>query len=265
MYRSIQRNQVGLRALLYIKLRAAAVLFLLFPLAGYSQEPGKLTCYSTVFSPFVIEDNGEIKGIDVDVIKEVGRRLHLDISFALKPWKRLEQDVKDGTVSCVAAYFRTEERREYMDFTNVPLHITSYTLFTNKAEVKAFKTFKDLKGWAIGVNRGFKTTPEFESAMSHGLITKHDVKSDEQSVKMVSSNRLDAMLTNYHVGLYNIKKLGASDVRPLLPSIRSTPAYLVFSKKQNLAHLVPKFDEVLFSVIQDGTYQRIVDQYLQTE
>lgn len=265
MYRAVQNNHVSFTALACTKLRAAAILCLLFPSAGYSQEPGKLTCYSTVFSPFVIEENGDIKGIDVDVIKEVGRRLHLDISFALKPWKRLEQDVKDGTVSCVAAYFRTEDRMEYMDFTSVPLHITSYTLFTNKVEVKAFKTFKDLNGWAIGVNRGFKTTPEFESAMSNGWITKYDVKSDEQSVKMVSSNRLDAMLTNYHVGLYNIKKLGASDVRPLLPSIRSTPTYLVFSKKQNLAHLVPKFDEALFSVIQDGTYQRIVDQYLQPE
>lgn len=265
MYKADQNDHGSLRALVYINLRAAAVLFLLFPFASYSQEPRALTCYSTVFSPFVIEDNREIKGIDVDVIKEVGRRLHLDISFSLKPWKRLEQDVKDGTVSCVAAYFRTEERMEYMDFTSVPLHITSYTLFTNKVEVEGFKTFKDFKGWTIGVNRGFKTTPEFEAAMINGWITKYDVKSDEQSLKMVSSNRLDAMLTNYHVGLYNIKKFGVSDVRPLLPSIRSTPAYVVFSKKQNLAHLVPKFDEALFSVIQDGTYQRIVDQYLQPE
>jgi polar amino acid transport system substrate-binding protein len=222
----------------------------------------KLTCHSTVFSPFVIQEGEEIKGIDVDVVKEVGRRLGIEITFELKPWKRLEKEIEKGYVSCVAAYFKTEKRAEYMDFTTVPLHVTSYTLFVEQDNKPDFWTFKDLQGWRIGVNRGFKTTPEFEEAVSKGWIAKHEVKNEVQSLKMVQSNRLDALLTNYHVGLYNIRLTNASRIVPMLPSISATPAYLVFSKKQNLAYLVPQFDEVLSDIIEDGTYDKIFSNYL---
>lgn len=237
-------------------------MLLILPLTGFSNDLNKLTCHSTVYAPFVFQDNGDIKGIDIDVIKEIGRRLEIEINFVLKPWKRLEKEVEEGSVSCVAAYFRTEERIKYMDFTTVPLHITSYTLFTRRDNKRAFSTLKDLKGWKIGVNRGFKTTAEFEDAVSNGWIIKHEVNNEEQSLKMIQLNRLDAILTNYHVGLYNIKKINASKIIPLHPSIVDTPAYFVFSKKKNLAYLIPKFDEALLSIIQDGTYNKIFSKYL---
>lgn len=227
-----------------------------------AQTISQLTCYSTVFAPFVIEENGQVKGIDVDAVKEVGKRLGIDITFALKPWKRLENEVETGDSNCVAAYFRTPERLKYMDFTNVPLHITAYTLFTKHKRPTPFRSFEQIKGWTIGINRGFKTTPAFEHALKMNWVTKYEVKNEAQSVKMISLDRLDALLTNYHVGLYNINLLGKTDITPISPSLSSTPAYLVFSKKAKLDWLVPLFDEALFEILQDGTYQKIFDAYL---
>ncbi len=221
-----------------------------------------LTCYSTVFAPFVIERNGEVKGVDVDVVKEAGRRIGINIDFKLKPWKRLEQEIKIGKVACLAAYFRTKEREAYLDYTHVPLHITAYTLFAHRKALRTFGSLADLKGWDIGVNRGFKTTPDFKQAVEEGWLKRHDVENEQQSIRMIQLNRLQAMLTNYHVGLYNIKHAGATDIEAMLPSIDSTPAYLVFSKKSNKSRLVPLFDEALFNLLKDGTYQTIFDRYL---
>ncbi len=225
------------------------------------QRVDKLTCVSTVFAPYVIEEQDDIVGIDVDVIQEAGRRLGIEIDFKLKPWKRLEVDMQRGEETCVAAYFRTPERLDYMDFTHVPLHITNYTLFVLEERDITFHSLEDIQGFSIGVNRGFKTTPEFEDALQKGWITEQEVNEDRQNFIKLEAGRVDAVLTNFHVGSYQIKLLGLQDVTSLFPPLSSTPAYFVFSKKKGLSHLVPKFDAALFDILQDGTYQKIFEKY----
>lgn len=249
-----------------LKLKVVNTLLLMsiafFSTNVYSKAVDNLTCYSTVFAPFVLEQEGQVKGIDVDVIKEVGRRLGINVEFKLMPWKRLENFIKSGEIDCVAAYFQTPERMKYMDFTHIPLHMTAYTLFARKEDARNYSSLEDLKTWKIGVNRGFKTTPEFEEALYNGWVEKYEVTNDMQSFSMLEKGRLTAVLTNYHVGLYNIRELGLKDIVPIFPSIRTAPAYFVLSKKKNLGYLVQKFDEALFEVLKDGTYKKIFDTYL---
>lgn len=250
-----------------LKLKRFGVVFLVtlvsFSNHTYSKTPDSLTCYSTVFAPFVLLQEGQVRGIDIDIMKEVGARLGINIEFKLRPWKRLEKDIQFGDIDCVAAYFQTPERAEYMDFTHIPLHITAYTLFARKEDAKNYRSLKELKAWKVGVNRGFKTTPEFEEALYNGWVEKYEVNNDAQSFSMLEKGRLTAVLTNYHVGLYNIRELDLKNIVPIFPSIRTTPAYFVFSKKKNFEHLVQKFDEALYKILQDGTYERIFNMYLE--
>jgi ABC-type amino acid transport substrate-binding protein len=220
----------------------------------------KLTCASTAFEPYVIEKDQRIYGVDVEVVQAVGKRMGIDIEFVMIPWKRLEQEVKFGNATCVAAYFRTPEREEYMDFSNVPLHITAYTLFTHREKFPAM-TFADIKGWSVGVNRGFKTTTDFEAAVYEKRILQVELNSTDQGFDMLHLNRLDAVLTNLHVGQYLTRVKYPGKFVPLQPSLSSTPAYFVFSKKANLSHMIPVFDEYLMQVMIDGTYKQIFDNY----
>lgn len=248
--------------------RISPVLMLLIILCGANGRslafdlPRKLECYSTVFEPFVIEREGRIEGVDVDIIKLVGAELGIDISFALMPWSRLEQELQQAQVQCVAAYFRTEEREKYMHFTHVPLHMTAYTLFVKSGRTAANTRFSDIRDWNIGVNRGFKTTPEFEDAIKRGRIRRIDLNSTEQGFSMLKLGRLDAVLTNYHVGKFVIKHQFPGEFIALRPSIRSTPAYFVFVKKPGYDKLVPLFDEALFRIMIDGRYQEVFNRYM---
>jgi len=216
---------------------------------------------STVFAPYVIEKNGIVSGVDVDVVKEIGRRLHIDIEIGIKPWVRLEKDIESGQEQCAFAYFRTSARQAYMDFTNVPLHITSYTLFTQDDRVENYRQLTDINGFVVGINRGFKTTSEFETAVRRGDVKEFRVEQEEQSFQMLNAQRVDAVLTNYFVGAYQIKQLGYTNVVPLFPPLDSTPAFLTFSKRAGLEDLVTLFDSALYEILIDGTYQRIFDRY----
>ena len=232
---------------------------MVFSMAVHAALPQKLTCFSTAFEPYVIDNNGRISGIDVDIIKMAGADLGIDIEFSLMPWARLEIQLKAGHVDCVAAYFRTPEREAYMHFTGIPLHVTSYSLFVN-AE-RSDTDFERIEDWQVGINRGFKTTQEFELAEADGRVSRVDLNSTQQGFVMLNLKRIDAVLTDVHVGQYLVKLNYPGKMSTMKPSFRSTPAYFVFAKKDKFKTLIPKFDGVLMKMMIDGRYKKVFDSY----
>jgi polar amino acid transport system substrate-binding protein len=220
-----------------------------------------MTCYSTTFEPYVFEQDGKVVGIDADVVREVGRRLGVEINIALKPWVRLEREIKQNIEECAFAYFRTEDRLAYMHFTQVPLHITNYTLFVAKENQRSFSNMSDISGFVVAINHGFKTTPEFSAAVEQKLIAEYRVKEEANSFQMLNSKRVDAVLTNSYVGAYQINQNQYEDIVQLFPPLSSTAAYLSFAKTDELKPWVDMFDSALFQIMIDGTYQKIFDAY----
>lgn len=243
----------------------AWVYFLCAGFAHSADIPPQLTCYSTPFEPYVIKketDKGhEIVGVDVEIVQLVGRELGIAIDFEMMPWKRLEHEVKNGNVDCVAAYFRTLDREPFMLFTHVPLHITAYTLFVGKNS-PAYAPLEQIRNWSIAVNRGFKTTPELELAVSQNRVELVELNSTRQGFDMLALGRVNAVLTNLHVGRYLTKQHYDGAFHPMKPSLSATPAYLVFARKTALEPLVPLFDEALMNVMIDGRYMEVFDRYM---
>lgn len=238
------------------------IILITFSTSNLYAEKLQLICFSTVYEPFVINDNGDLKGIDFDLVREICRRLNIEVTFKLKPWIVLEKDLEFGHEKCAVSYFKTSKRLKYLDFMSVPVHVTSYTLFIRKNDKNLYKKLFDFKGSTIGLNRGFKTTKEFEKAKNKKIFKVENVVHEWQSFQMLKHKRLDAVLTNYHVGHYVLKKYKISNIVPILPGFRVTPAYLVFSKKSKLSYLLPKFNKTLKQMIKDGTYDKIYNKYL---
>jgi polar amino acid transport system substrate-binding protein len=233
----------------------------------HAREDAPLTCYSTAFEPFVIQQaNGDTSGIDVDVIAEIAARSGLNIRIGLKPWLRLEQDFREGhEVSCGFAYSRTAERLAYMQFTEVPLHTTEYVLFYRRDRLPEYHGLESMRGRTIAVNRGFRRPAEFDEALAAGQFKLFEVTQDRQSMQMLERGRIDAVLANLDVGRYLIKQLGLSEQIVAGPPLSSMPTFLVFSLDPRYAAYVPRFDQALRQLIADGTYQRIFDRYTRLE
>ena len=83
----------------------------------------------------------------------------------------------------------------------------------------------------------------------------------ERAIEMLSLGRIDAVLTDIHVGQYLVKNHFPGQFAPIKPSFRSTPAYFVFAKKEKFKALVPKFDGVLMQMMIDGRYKAVFDRY----
>ncbi|MAM88166.1 MAG: hypothetical protein CME36_12760 [unclassified Hahellaceae] len=238
-------------------------LWLLFgaPALAADEARRQLVCSSTVYQPYVIQDAQGIRGIDVDVVREIGRRLDIDIEIRLKPWTRLEKELANGKQDCVFSYFHSPEREAFAYFTGVPMHITEYTVFLKSPTEIAFDDLTFLYGRRIGVNRGFKTTDAFEAARKAGHIDIEPVTEDTQSFRMLMLGRVDGVLTNADVGRYIIGQLDIEDVVALAPPLTTQAAYLVLRRAPELEDLVERFNWALFEILRDGTYREIQGRY----
>lgn len=232
-----------------------------------SAQAREITCYSDVFAPYVVSDGDAIRGIDVDAVREAGRRVGLEVHFKLLPWVRLEREIASGAdteVACAFAYTLTDARKLYMDYTTVPLKLTELVLFVQKGALPSFRSFDDLKGKRVGIRRGFKMPAPMQAMVSQGDIELEESNQDDANFEKLARGRVFAILSNRDVGQESLERIGQHNVVGLAPAVQVTPTYLVLNKAKGLADLVPLFDKGLRAIAADGTTRAIRKRYVET-
>ncbi|MGB0935742.1 MAG: substrate-binding periplasmic protein, partial [Alphaproteobacteria bacterium] len=81
----------------------AAFLALIVPTIGQAANTGKLRACTIAWPPYTISKNedGKLTGIDVDILREIARRMNKDIKISDIPWKRCLRFAEDGNIDIV--------------------------------------------------------------------------------------------------------------------------------------------------------------------
>ncbi|KPA18940.1 amino acid ABC transporter periplasmic protein [Candidatus Magnetomorum sp. HK-1] len=242
------------------------------PASAKKKKKMLLKCGTNTFAPFGFEKNGKIQGIEVELMQEVGRRLGIDIELKIYPWATLLESMRFGTLDCMFAAFKTEDREKFMHYTNVPVHISSLVFYVHEDKKMSFLgKINDLKNKRIGIVQGFKNPYMFEKGERRQIYQVFRLRDLEINFKILQKHCIDAVLVNRHVGEYTLGQLKMEGIYPLSVPLTATPAYITFSKFletkeknliKDLSYLVPQFDAVLFEIFTDGTYQRIFDKFM---
>lgn len=221
------------------------------------------------FKPFVWQENGVAKGIDVDIVQEICRRMDMVCDISFYTWKRVLANLESGQTDGGFSGFRTKEREEFARFTTLPLHHSTYSLFVKKGDEFEFSRIKDLHGKIIGILRGFKIDPVFDDAVIQGRIKIQEVESVEQNIKkLLAGNRIDAIAGNYHKMKLTLIEMGIQSKITCLPVpiTPPRPSYLMISKKWSTPHdrnhLIQDMDHTLKSMYDDGFIDLINSRYL---
>ncbi len=84
------------------------------------------------YPPYEYEEDGEVKGIAVDIITEGFTRLGYEVDITLYPWTRALNMVKNGDADGIFTAYKTEERLTFADYSNEILIQQSVSLFVTK-------------------------------------------------------------------------------------------------------------------------------------
>lgn len=220
------------------------------------------------FPPFGFVEDGVSKGIDYDIVKELAKRLDVEIEIKFVPWKRLLKMTEEGSCDGSFSLFDTEERRGFSIYADaVPVHYSTYSLFTAKGKEFSFDKVEDLYGRTIGMNAGFNISKEFDDAVKAGKIKIEEIEGSEKNIKKVLAGRTDAFVGNYHVTLYTAERLGMKNKISVLdnPVKAERGAFLVISKKSGIEkkeELVKKINQTMKEMKKDGTIDKLHNKYV---
>lgn len=216
------------------------------------------------YPPYQYEENGQVKGMVVDIVNEALTRLGMTATISVNAWPRSLSQVKEGKADAIFTAYKNPEREKFLDYSSTILMPQEIVLFVHKDSRIGFTgDLQELAPYKFGLVRKISYGDEFDQALKSGVINNFSEATNlEQNVKKFGAKRVDILISNKYTALSMFKTLGMSEkFKQIGGPVQSVPSYIAFSKARNRADLRDKFDLVLRKMMGDGTYDQIINEY----
>jgi polar amino acid transport system substrate-binding protein len=227
----------------------------------------KLTIVTPGILPISYEANGKVTGFGTDLTNEIFSRLKTPIEISIVPSSRALSMIELGTADALFALAKTAEREAFAVYPTEAFIEQPIALYVLKDSPIAFNgDIKTLSGYSIGIIRGGRLSPEFDEAVKNKLFPKlNEVNDYSQNILMLDGKRIDIAIGPRYSILFAAREAGKiGSIKELAtPLTKSSPAYLVFSKKGKAAALASQVDATLKAMKKDGTYDKLMQKYFQ--
>ncbi|MGF6907399.1 amino acid ABC transporter substrate-binding protein [Fusobacterium sp. PH5-44] len=205
------------------------------------------------FPPFGFKDeNGEIVGFDIDLAKEVAKRLNVEVKFKPCEWDGIIFELRSKKIDLVWNGMSVSPEREKQVSFSEPYHKGGQYIFSKK-EV-SIKKVAELEGKVVGVQLGSTGANAVEkSSISPKLKELKKYGSTMEAIADLEAGRLDAVVMALSIGgYYNSKKdsLTASD-----ESLSNEDSGIAFRKEDNAFR--DAVNKALEEMRTDGTFRNI--------
>ena len=228
-------------------------------------EDGVLTVGSDIpYEPMEFYDeNGELAGIDMDVVKEIATALGLELEVVDYDWDELFEAVKSGEIDlAIAAITITPERSEEMLF-SIP-YFNGGQVIIVRSDYDEVMLPEDLMGKNVGVQT--ETTGEEEAlkltdvanVFGYAGFEVVEETTESQIVSDLKSETIDAIIVDFVLG----RELVANNPELKLTGEPFTNEfYGIVTMKGNTA-LMEEVDNILRDMIRDKILEAIQDRWI---
>jgi polar amino acid transport system substrate-binding protein len=222
-------------------------------------KPGTLVvAVAQTFPPFgYIDDKGNLVGLEIDIDKEICKRLGLQYEPIRIEWAGLIPSLNAGKIDMISNPMDiTAERQKNVTFADAWLKSGGVLLV--EKDSKIYK-LSDIEGKKIGVLLASSWVPHAQR-LKPSEIKYYE--SDVIALRDVGNKQVDASITDVLVASYAIK-VNNFPIRIIDEYVTSLQKAHVF-KKGNY-ELAKAVNKVLNEMYADGTYKQIASKYLVTD
>ena len=214
------------------------------------------------FPPMGFKDEkNEIVGFDIDLAKEVAKRLGREVEFKAIDWNSKEAELKSGRVDILwNGLDITDKRKENMLFSE-PYMDNRQIVFVAKNGKVAVAGEADLAGKTIGTQSGGTTEEYFEN--------KPELKASMKEVKYypdyinafmdLENGRLDAVVGDEIIGRYYISK--HPDEIQAIDTVIGTVSQFGIAFRKDDQKLRDEVQKVFDEMKADGTVAKISEKW----
>lgn len=219
------------------------------------------------WAPYIIYDRDNVKGLVVDILKDVSKRTGYSFVYHKLPTKRSQAHFKEGWIALDPAS-NPAWRKEYEAIScySVPYYRVITVILGKKGRITHATGPEDFRGMVIGGQLGYSGYGDgFDKAFADGTIRREDVVSGaEGNIQKLAADRVDAILIDRLVAWYTIQSLGLNpdDFEEVYQF--KTEEYLFMRFHTSREALLPKVNTALEAMKAEGTIGKISEHYTTT-
>ena len=224
-------------------------------------EDGTLTvCSDIPYAPFEYEEDGEVKGIDVDLVKAIAGEMDLEAEFRDTDFDGIFAALAAGNCDMIASSVSITEERKKENLFSAGYFEIHQSLLVRKDDEDKYSELADLKGKVVGV-QSETTGAAFaqENSATAGYQVKEFTGVDEM-FNALKANQIEAILQDFPINSYNAETTGETVVVKQFTE-EEAESYGFVIKKGN-TDLQEAIDKALQVVREDGRYDDILEEYL---
>jgi cystine transport system substrate-binding protein len=216
----------------------------------------------TLYPSSYYNDENELVGYDVDVAKEVAKRLGVEITFKEYNVDGQVSSLTRGEADFAANDFGlTDERAEKFSL-STPIKYSFDSMIVRKSDDSGIASLEDLDGKKAA---GEPNTSYMRLAESYGAeLVTYDNATNDQYLTDVANGRTDVILNDYYLQKMAVAALPDIPVK-ILEDVYFNPNETGFLFLKDHKALQEKVDAVLAEMKEDGRLKELAETYFQTD
>jgi len=207
------------------------------------------------YPPFTFhDDKGDLTGFDVEIAREIAKRLGVEPEFKETQWDSLFAglDAKRYDMIINQVGIR-DDRKEKYDFSDP--YITSAAVLVTRSDNEAVKSFEEIEGLKSAQSL---TSNYADIAKSYGAEIV-GVEGFNQAIELLMSNRVDVTINDKMSFLDFKKNKPDAQVKMVDTSEDTVQSGMLFRKGNET--LIEEVNKALQEMIDDGTYLKISEKW----
>lgn len=225
------------------------------------QEEGEIVVGTagTLFpASYYPEGEDEMTGYDVEIMREVAKRLDLELKFEEYGVDGLLAAINSGRIDAVINDMEvTKDRQEQFTFSE-PYKYSYSTMIVRESDLSGIEKLEDLEGKTHG---GGATTVFSQIAEHFGAETKtYGNVTNDVYLRDVENGNTDFIINDYYLQSLALKALTDIEVQ-LHPDLKFHPTNSAIVMPKEAATMKEEIDAVLQEMREDGTLTKLSEEF----
>lgn len=200
---------------------------------------------------------GELVGFDVDLIKEVAKRLNLEAKFFETRTDSLLFGIDINRYDVLVNVAITQERNKRYNF-SIP-YLSHNLLLIVRSDEKNIKSFRDLEDKKVAQILGTSLLKLAEDLKANVVYSENF----DQSLQLLLNTRTDATMVPENPFIYFTKNHSSKGNKFKIADSMNDKWSIGFMTSKSNNKLKKHIDKTLCEIISDGTYKKIFDIYFE--
>lgn len=208
------------------------------------------------------ENENELTGFDVEVMREIAERLDLDITFEIMGIDSMLAAIKSGRVDVAANDIEvTDNRAKEFNFSD-PYKYSYTTMAVRESDNSGIETLEDLEGKRAG---GGATTIYSQIAEQFGAeVVTYGNAPNEAYLRDVSDAETDVVINDYFLTKFGVAAFPDFDLH-LHPTLKFHPTTTAVIMPKDADELTKNINEAIKEMRDDGTLSELAIQFYEED